>query len=117
MPQFSHHAPVTQSDLLAARHLANVNQKHFPVGVIGELSDFEWGFNGDLYYVAEGVFSFLVSKIHFSIDEAKQLFNALTFINASEPSSKAISLAVKLARKQRLSCDDLMWFFADKLEA
>lgn len=117
MPQFSHHAPATQSDLLAARRLANINQKHFPVGVIGESSDFEWGFSGDHYYVAEGAFSFLVSKVHLAIDEAKQLFNALTFIDASEPSSKDISLAVKLARKQRLSGDDLMWFFADKLEA
>lgn len=117
MPQFNHHAPVTQSDLARARFLSSLEQSYYPVGVIGESSDFAWGFNGDHYYVAEGAFSFLVSKIHLAIDEAKQLFNALTFINASEPSPKTISLAVKSARKQRLSGDDLMWFFADKLEA
>ncbi|MFT6904181.1 MAG: hypothetical protein ACJAS1_000831 [Oleiphilaceae bacterium] len=117
MPQFSHNTPATPSDLLAARRLANINQKHFPIGVIGESSDFAWGFNGYHYYVTEGAFCFLVSKAHLSIDEAKQLFSALSFIDASEPSAKSISLAVKLARKQRLSGDNLMWFFADKLDA
>ena len=117
MPQFSHHAPSLPETLAKARSLSKLKQSHFPIGVIGESNSFGYGFNGEYYYVTEGVFSFLVSKVHFTLDEAEQLFNALTFIDASEPSSKIVSMAIKSARKQQLSGDDLMWNFVDSLEA
>jgi hypothetical protein len=117
MPQFSYHAPATQSDLANSRFLAKLQQSDFPVGLIGSKDGFSWGYDGSSYYVAEGVFEFLVTKMKLSLDQAKQLFNALNFINAIEPSPKAISRAIKLARKKLLLGDDLMWFFIEELDS
>jgi hypothetical protein len=117
MPQFSYHAPATQSDLAKSRFLAKLQQSDFPVGLIGSQNGFSWGYDGSSYYVSEGVFEFLVTNMKLSLDQAKQLFNALNFINAIEPSSKAISRAIKLARKKHLLGDDLMWFFIEELDS
>ena len=115
MPQFSIHTPATQSDLAKARKVNNLKQNHFPVGVIGDSNGFSWGYDGDTYYVAEGVFEHLVTKMALSLEEAKQLFNALVFSSAYEPSNKVVVSAIKAARKVKLSGDDLMWKLIDLL--
>jgi hypothetical protein len=115
MPQFSHHTPVSQGDLAHARKVAKLLQTHFPVGCIGEQGNFSWGFNGTTYYVAEGVLEHTVTKKVLSIDEAKQLFNALVFNAISEVHSSIIVKAINQAKKHRLSGDDLMWFLTDIL--
>jgi hypothetical protein len=117
MPQFSHHTPVTQSDLANARKSARLVQKHFPIGCIGEQGNFSWGYDGKTYYVAEGVLEHLVTKACLSLDEAKQLFNALVFSASYEVHGSLIAKAVKKARKKRISGDDLMWCLIDLLSS
>jgi hypothetical protein len=50
------------------------------------------------------------------IDEAKQLFNALNSNDKTEPLTKSVSLAIKDARKQKLSGDELFWFLTDNIK-
>ena len=116
MPQFSLHTPESQGDMAAIRRVYRMENPSLPIGVIGESHNYKWGYNGEYYYVTEGVFEFLVTQIHLCLDEAKQLFESLNFCECSEPCQKAISMAVKGARKKKLSGDDLMWFFYDALE-
>jgi hypothetical protein len=115
MPQFSHHTPVTQGDLSNARKAAKLVQTNFPRGCIGEQGNFSWGYDGHTYYVAEGFLEHLVTKAELSLDEAKQLFNALVFNLSCEVHSSLIVKSIKQARKQRLSGDDLMWLLTDLL--
>jgi hypothetical protein len=115
MPQFSHHTPVSQGDLAKARKASKLVQAHFPKGCIGEQDNFSWGYDGHTYYVAEGVLEYLVTKAYLSLDEAKQLFNALVFNSSCEVHSNLIVNAIKQTRKQRLSGDDLMWRLTDLL--
>ena len=86
-----------------------------PIGLIATSKEFAYGYDGGKYYVSEGVFEYLVTRISLSLDEAKQLFNALTFIEASEPSPSSINIAIKLSRRQKLSGDDLFWMLTEKL--
>ena len=114
MPQFATHLPATDKAMKGAR--AEYNRvKNLPIGLIGENNQFAYGWDGDKYYVTEGVFQYLVTKMHLVIDEAKQLFNALSFNNCSEPCSKQITSALKEGRKQNLSGDSLFWFLTDKI--
>jgi len=82
-----------------------------PVGVIGENASFAYGYDGDKYYVTEGVFEHFVTRVSLSFDEAKQLFEALTFSNAVEPCAKMISKLISSARKNNLKGMDLFWHF------
>lgn len=112
MPQFSHHIPITQSDMALHR----MSQFSLPVGVIGAEGNYSWGYNGDCYYVTEGVLDHLVTTIKLSLDEAKQLFTALGFVCLSEVPVKVISDGIRVARKQYFSHDNLMWFLVDHIE-
>lgn len=109
MPQFNLHTPKTQSDMKAMR----MNRVKLPIGLIGDNNRFAYGFDGDSYYVTEGVFSHLVTRLSLSLDEASNLFYALDFIDASEPCNKIVSSTIKNARKKKLSGEDLFWFFVD----
>ena len=113
MPQFYTHIAKSQGDMKEIRE--NSRPVSLPIGLIGENKDFAYGFDGDKYYVTEGVFGYIVTGIHLAYDEAKQLFNALTFIEASEPSVSVINTAIKLARKKSLSGDDLFWMLTEKI--
>ncbi|PIB27194.1 hypothetical protein BFP78_15795 [Gaetbulibacter sp. 5U11] len=114
MPQFYNNLPSTDKAMKEAR--AEYNRiKNLPIGLIGENNQFAYGWDGDKYYVVEGAFQYLVTKTYLVIDEAKQLFNALSFNNSSEPCQKQITYAIKEARKQKLSGDNLFWFLTDKI--
>lgn len=117
MPQFSYHAPVSQGDMAAIRELANASKRSLPIGKIGENVNFSWGYEGNFYYVAEGVFEHFVTCIHLSLDEAKSLFEALVFVESVEPSQKLISQAINASRMSSCVGDDLMWFYVDTLSA
>jgi len=111
MPMFNIHTPKTQSDMKAAR----LSKTTLPVGIIGNNCLFSYGFDGNTYYVTEGILQYFVTKMHLSFDESKQLFNALTFIDASEPNTKIINQAIKQGRKNNLSEDKLFWHLVDSL--
>ena len=108
MPQFNLHTPKTQSDMFAMRK----NKVTLPTGVIGQNNDFSNGYDGDKYYVTEcSILDYYVTKTYLSFDEAKQLFNALTFVGKPAPKPSKITSLVKFARKQKLSGDELFWHF------
>jgi hypothetical protein len=111
MPQFNIHTPKTPSDMKAAR----LSKITLPVGIIGNNHFFSYGFDGNTYYVTEGILQYFVTKMHLCFDEAKQLYNALTFIDASEPNTKIINQAIKQGRKKNLSEDKLFWHLVDNL--
>ncbi len=111
MPKFNLHTPKTQSDMKAMR----MSQVSLPVGLIGENNNFAYGYDGEKYYVTEGAFQYVVTRVHLAFEEAKQLFEALTFENASEPCAKVVNTLVKSARKQKLNGNDLFWHFVKGL--
>lgn len=114
MPQFSKHLPSTDKAMKEAR--AEYNRvRSLTIGLIGESNQFAYGWDGDKYYVTEGALNHLVTKVHLTIDEAKELFNALSFNDCSEPCPKQIGSALKESRNQKLSGDDLFWFFEKQL--
>jgi hypothetical protein len=117
MPKFSYHVPVSQGDMAAIRKLASASKQSLPLGKIGESHNFSWGYEGNFYYVAEGVFEHLVTRIHLSLEEAKSLFEALVFIESVEPSQQLVSQAINASRKGMYVGDELMWFFVDELSA
>ena len=111
MPKFNLHTPKTQSDIKDMR----IIKVSLPVGLIGENNDFAYGYDGDKYYVTEGSFQYIVTRMHLSFDEAKHLFEALTFQNASEPCTKVINALVKYARINKINGKDLFWHFVKGL--
>lgn len=113
MPQFNIHLPKSQSDMKAIRE--NSRKLFLPIGLISENHNFSYGFNGDYYYVAESTFGYLVTRMQLAFEEAKQLFNALTFAEASEPKASDINNLIKSSRKEGLSGDNLFWFYVDAL--
>jgi hypothetical protein len=115
MPQFYKNLKSTDKAMIEARTEYN-RVKNLPIGLIGENNMFAYGWDGEKYYVSEGVFQYLVTKIHLGFDEAKQLFNALCFMNCSEPCSKKLASAIKKSRKQKLHGDSLFWFFCDNIK-
>ncbi len=92
-----------------------MSQVSLPVGLIGENNKFAYGYDGEKYYVTEGAFQYVVTRMHLAFEEAKQLFEALTFENASEPCAKVVNALVKSARKQKLNGNDLFWHFVKGL--
>lgn len=115
MPQFSYHTPVSQGDM-AARRSARALKQSLPVGKIGESASFSWGYDGSSYYVAEGVFEHLVTRISMTLKEVKSLFEALVFVESIEPSQKLISQAIYASRKSVFTGDELMWFLVDQIK-
>ena len=87
-----------------------------PIGTIGENSNFSYGYDGKKYYVTEGAFQYLVTRIHLTFDEAKQLFEALTFINSESTCIKKVSNVIKTARKAKWQGNDLFWWFVKTLK-
>jgi len=87
-----------------------------PVGVIGENSRFSYGYNGKSYYVTEGSLEHLITRMELSLEEAKQMYTALSFTEVEAPNSKTINGMVKRTRKDKLTNpDDLFNYFANQL--
>jgi hypothetical protein len=112
MAQFNIHSPKTQGDMKSIREASR--KQVLPIGLISENRNFAYGYDGDKYYVTESI-GYLVTRMQLAFEEAKQLFNALTFVEASEPKSDTINSLVKSSRKQDLSGDNLFWFYVDGL--
>jgi len=93
MAQFYKHTP---------KHAPKRMQKK-PVGVIGEMGSFAYGYNGRSYYVTEGVsfWTYYVTKTILSFTEAKALFNALVANGKDAPHPKKISKVIKECRKKK----------------
>ena len=113
MPQFNLHAPKTQGDMKAMR----MNNTKLPVGLIGENSNFAYGYDGEKYYVTEySILDYFVTKTELVFEEAKALFDALTFVGKPAPKPTEITKLVKFARKQKLIGDDLFWHFEEGIQ-
>lgn len=78
-----------------------------PIGTIAEKHNFSYGYDGKKYYVTEGCLRHLVTRIHLTFDEAKQLFDALCFNFPNNPNSKEISALIRQSRKEKLEGYDL----------
>ena len=91
------------------------NLSGLPIGIIAENNLYAYGFDGQKYYVVEGVLQYYITKIHLTFDEAKQIFDALTFVGNVEICTKKIGSLVKLARKNKLFGQNLFWFFVKKV--
>lgn len=115
MPQFYPHTPTSQGDMAAIRKASRASKQVLPIGIIGEGINFSWGYNGEFYFVSEGVLEYLVTRIHLTLEEAGKLFEALNFTESSEPCQQTIFKAIKTSRKEKLIGDKLMWFFVDAL--
>jgi len=113
MPQFNLNTPKSQADMKTIRE--NNRRQVLPVGIIAESLGYAYGYDGDTYYVTEGSFYHLVTKIVLSQDEARQLFNVLDFEELVEPTSKDVSRVIKSARRLKLSNDDLFWYLQQEL--
>jgi hypothetical protein len=87
-----------------------------PIGTIAENLNFSYGYDGKKYYVTEGAFQYLVTRIHLTFDEAKQLFEALTFNNVEDICTKKVSNVIKSARKSKFEGDNLFWHFVKSLK-
>ena len=112
MPQFNYHTPKTQSDMKAMR----MSRTTLPVGLIGKNNSFSYGYDGEIYYVTEySILDYFVTKTALFFDEAKALFEALTFVGNPAPKPTKITKIIKSARKQKLSGDDLFWYFENEL--
>ena len=95
---------------------ARMNRTTLPVGLISENNDFAYGYDGDKCYVTEcSLLDYFVTKTALLFDEAKALFEALSFIGDPAPKPTEITKLVKAARKQKLINDDLFWYFVDGL--
>jgi len=115
MPQFNYHTPKASSTMRSQINKMKMTKFTLPAGLISENNLFSYGYDGDKYYVSEGVMQYLVTGMHLVLDEAKELFNALTFNDCSEPCTKVISNSIREARKLKIHGDDLFWFLTDKL--
>lgn len=117
MPQFALHAPKTQSDMANLRQKFRLDNAVLPVGVIGESKNFAYGYNGEYYYVTEGILCHLVTRKHLSFEESQKLFEALNWTEHSEPCPKTISTLIAGARKDGLIGDDLLFHFINSFDA
>ena len=115
MPMFSINAPKTTSDMSLARKKSKMVNYKKPIGQIGVSERYQYGFDGINYYVTEGILSEFVTRIHLTFDEAKQLFNALNWIEDCNFCFKKPSELIKKARKKKINNDDLFWFIVDNL--
>jgi len=115
MPQFSEHLPVTEKAMKDARYEYR-RAKTLPIGLIGENNKFAYGYDGNKYYVTEGVLYHLITKICLTLSEAKQLYNALSFNCEFEACSSTVSKAIKASRKKQLSEDGLFWFLVEEIK-
>lgn len=113
MPQFNKHTPKSQGDMKAIRE--NNRVQSLPTGIIAESLGYAYGYDGDTYYVTEGSFYHLVTRMSLSQDEARQLFNVLDFEQLIEPHPKTISRVIKSARRLKLSNDELFWYLQQEL--
>jgi len=109
MPSFYNNTITTQSDMKTAR----ANRVKLPIGTIGENLKFSYGFDGSTYYVTESVMEYLVTKAKMSFDEAKALFDALTWNDKDAPMQTKVSSLLKKARKENPT--SLFWFFVESL--
>ena len=117
MPMFATQTPTTNGDLTTARKASKLSEYKKPIGDIGVSDRYQYGFDGDKYYVTEGFLCQYVTQVHLSLDEAKHLFNALNWVGDIDFCYKLPSKLVKEARKKKINGDSLFWFFVDSLEA
>ena len=98
------------------RKAMRMSKVSLPVGLIGENNNFAYGYDGEKYYVTENsILDYLVTKTYLTFDEAKQLFDALTFNNEHAPAPTKVTRLIKSARKQKLNNDNLFWHFVEGL--
>lgn len=116
MPQFYPHTPKSQCEMKAIREFFRVSKVLLPIGLIGENSNFAYGYDGEKYYVTEySILDYFVTKTALSFEEAKALFEALTFVGNPAPRPTRITELVKSARKQKISDNDLFWYFEEAI--
>lgn len=117
MPQFNKHTPTAPSTLRKKINMEKAIGNYKPIEVIGKNSSYAYGYNGRSYYVTEGAFSYLLTTTYLTFDEAKNLFEACTFVGSAPDNTKVISSIIKASRKLKLNGDELMYFFIEQLEA
>ena len=115
MPMFYKHLPTCPIRNRAAANIDRIINHRRPIGVISEGNHFAYGFDGDKYFVTQGVVCEFVTGIHLSFEEAKALFDALQWNAAGWSCYKAVTAAVRKARKKKLAGDSLFWFFQETL--
>jgi hypothetical protein len=67
--------------------------------------------------VVEGIFQYEVAKVELSEDEARRLFDALSFVETEYHCQKKVTKLVKEARAKKLEGRKLFFFFEEKLSA
>lgn len=115
MPQFSYHTPMHPRkvrEILNERKLSSFSK---PIGVIADGLYFQYGYNGETYWVAQGSLSHLVTTCTMSIEEAKCLYNAFCFVENNPLEAKEITKLIAAGRKTGFSGDNLFWFYVDKI--
>ena len=112
MPQFYKSLPVSQGTLAEQRRL-RMNTRP-PVGIIADQGNYSYGFDGNKYWVAEGVLQHLMTGIHLTFDEAKMLYDALQWNNNGIDSS-IVNNAIRAGRKAKHTGQTLFWFYVDSL--
>ena len=116
MPQFSIHTPKAQCDMKQIRMQYKMQKTTLPIGIIGQSTNFAYGYDGEKYYVTEySILDYLVTNMNLFFEEAKYLFEALTFVGNPAPQPKLITKIIKSARKQKLTNQDLFWHIVDSL--
>ena len=96
--------------------MKNTINNSLPLGTIAENNLFSYGYNGKTYWVAFGVLHQKVTLKSLTFDQAKALFDALTFIGIEDPSYKLIDNSIKQIRKQKItSYNNLFWFFTESI--
>ncbi len=113
MPLFNN-TPSTITSIQKARKERAI-KKSLPIGVIGENDSFKYGYNGEYYYVTEGILEYYVTKMHLTFPEAKALFDALVFIGNDNTCSLSVTSTIKKYRKKDFMNKSLFWGIVDIL--
>ena len=116
MPAFFTHTPTHSSTVRASINADKLTNYKKPVGVIGEDVDKSYGFNGDTYYVEVGVFPILAfGRMEMTFEQSKSAYDAISLfdIDTFKWDFNRAKKALKEARKNKLTGDELMFFFGD----
>ena len=120
MPMFYSSAPKAPSTLRKELNEAKLLKCAKPIGAIGECRIngelIEYGYDGDSYYLCFGFFGTLAfGRMKMTFNQAKAAYYAIVFgeINIDKWNYNQAKAALKSARKNKKSGDDLMFFFLD----
>ena len=103
MPAFFTHTPVSSSTGLIGETLIDGNL-------------ITYGYDGESYYVSLGVYEILAfGRMKMTFNQAKAAFDAIEFysIDINKWNFQGAKKALRDARKEKLSGDELMFFFGD----